>query len=71
MAQGRNEPCACGSGKKYKHCCALKANRTPLGTRIVMALVALMLVIGAIVGLRSIANLDDDSTSPRGTFFSP
>jgi preprotein translocase subunit SecA len=21
--QGRNEPCACGSGKKYKKCCAL------------------------------------------------
>ena len=22
---GRNEPCPCGSGKKYKHCCgALK-----------------------------------------------
>jgi len=20
---GRNEPCLCGSGKKYKHCCAL------------------------------------------------
>lgn len=20
----RNEPCPCGSGKKYKHCCALK-----------------------------------------------
>lgn len=19
--QGRNEPCACGSGKKYKRCC--------------------------------------------------
>jgi uncharacterized protein YecA (UPF0149 family) len=18
---GRNEPCPCGSGKKYKHCC--------------------------------------------------
>ena len=18
---GRNEPCTCGSGKKYKHCC--------------------------------------------------
>jgi preprotein translocase subunit SecA len=18
---GRNEPCSCGSGKKYKHCC--------------------------------------------------
>jgi hypothetical protein len=22
---GRNEPCPCGSGKKYKHCCALVA----------------------------------------------
>ena len=21
---GRNDPCPCGSGKKYKHCCALK-----------------------------------------------
>ena len=21
----RNEPCPCGSGKKYKQCCALKA----------------------------------------------
>jgi tetratricopeptide (TPR) repeat protein len=26
--QGRNEACACGSGKKYKHCCAL-ARTTP------------------------------------------
>ena len=23
---GRNEPCPCGSGKKYKNCCGLKAN---------------------------------------------
>ncbi len=22
---GRNEPCPCGSGKKYKHCCLLKS----------------------------------------------
>ena len=21
---GRNDPCTCGSGKKYKQCCALK-----------------------------------------------
>jgi SEC-C motif-containing protein len=21
---GRNEPCPCGSGKKYKHCCGAK-----------------------------------------------
>jgi len=24
MTQGRNEPCSCGSGKKYKKCCYLK-----------------------------------------------
>ena len=21
---GRNDPCPCGSGKKYKHCCLLR-----------------------------------------------
>jgi MtfA peptidase len=25
---GRNAPCPCGSGKKYKHCCLLKADET-------------------------------------------
>ena len=23
-APGRNQPCPCGSGKKYKHCCGAK-----------------------------------------------
>lgn len=26
---GRNEKCPCRSGKKFKHCCALKEQRTP------------------------------------------
>lgn len=25
---GRNDPCPCGSGKKYKHCCGKKQNLT-------------------------------------------
>ncbi len=24
LKQGRNNKCACGSGKKYKHCCLIK-----------------------------------------------
>jgi len=24
MKPGRNDPCSCGSGKKYKHCCQSK-----------------------------------------------
>jgi hypothetical protein len=54
--QGRNEPCACGSGKKFKNCCAHKAEKTPWSTRIMISVVALMLAIGAVVLLRS---LDD------------
>ena len=70
MAQGRNEPCRCGSGKKYKHCCALKTDKTPLGTRIVVSLVALMLLIGAVVMIASIDNLNDEPTGPQRSFFS-
>lgn len=65
MATGRNEPCPCGSGKKYKHCCALKAQRVPWGTRIVAVLIALALLTGAIVMLGSIGDLDSDPTGSR------
>jgi hypothetical protein len=27
---GRNDPCPCGSGKKYKKCCELKASRSKI-----------------------------------------
>lgn len=30
---GRNDPCPCGSGKKYKQCCLLKNRPKPLGSR--------------------------------------
>lgn len=30
MKQGRNDLCACGSSKKYKHCCQLKVASSPL-----------------------------------------
>ena len=28
MEVGRNDPCPCGSGKKYKKCCLLKEQNT-------------------------------------------
>ncbi|MEJ2419082.1 MAG: SEC-C metal-binding domain-containing protein [Exilibacterium sp.] len=28
---GRNDPCPCGSGKKFKHCCLSKENSTASG----------------------------------------
>jgi hypothetical protein len=30
---GRNDPCPCGSGKKYKHCCLKKGNRSARGRK--------------------------------------
>jgi hypothetical protein len=30
---GRNEPCHCGSGKKYKHCCLDKDNAKAAAAR--------------------------------------
>ena len=29
MAIGRNDPCPCGSGRKYKKCCAAKQEQLP------------------------------------------
>lgn len=62
---GRNAPCPCGSGKKYKRCCALKAQKTPLSSRIALSVIGLMLLTGAIVMLMSLDDLGDDSVGPR------
>ncbi len=48
---GRNDPCACGSGKKYKKCCEAKASGWSRGTLIMALLVAALVVagVGAVV----------------------
>ena len=33
MTTGRNDPCPCGSGRKYKRCCAAKAEAAPAGLK--------------------------------------
>lgn len=43
---GRNDPCPCGSGRKYKQCCALKAARLTRNQMALLALVAVILVGG-------------------------
>ncbi len=51
---GRNDPCPCGSGKKYKHCCALKQGQLSLGARVWFALIGIMLLIGAWLALTQV-----------------
>jgi hypothetical protein len=67
MAVGRNEPCPCGSGKKYKHCCALKSQKSPLATRIIAMLIALVLLTGAVVMIRSLDEFDSEPGGSRGS----
>ncbi len=43
MKHRRNDPCPCGSGKKYKHCCEVKVG--PLGRHKSLVLVAGVVVI--------------------------
>ena len=46
---GRNEPCSCGSGKKYKHCCEAKSGESNGASGGVgVALLVLILIIGGV-----------------------
>ena len=52
---GRNARCPCGSGQKYKRCCALKKDDLTLASRLWLGAIAVMLLIGAYFALTSLA----------------
>lgn len=53
MKVGRNQPCPCGSGKKYKHCCANK--RTALGKihKLFLSVLVLLFVLSVVYAMVS------------------
>ena len=66
MKIGRNDPCFCGSGKKYKQCCEKKAieksNRITKWAAIVFGG---LLLIGALAMASSLVNNDAPATPGR------
>jgi len=46
---GRNAPCPCGSGKKYKQCCARQAHSLPPGLRLLVVVLAVALAIAVLI----------------------
>lgn len=58
----RNEPCPCGSGKKYKRCCALKHGAGMSQTTMVLLAVA---VVGGALALFAMINTDAGGSTPR------
>lgn len=48
---GRNEPCPCGSGLKYKQCCLQRNQGMTLRSRLLALFIGAVLVAGAILAL--------------------
>lgn len=63
MKIGRNEPCPCGSGKKYKQCCLGSEKRTSftLFQKLLAALFALLLLGGLIGSLQAFRSHEGSS----------
>ena len=67
----RNEPCPCGSGKKFKSCCATKRASTVVTSRrsqVPVYVMALALVGGAIAGIRAVTRAPE---APPPAFVPP
>ncbi len=67
---GRNQLCPCGSGLKYKKCCANKEAKTPMALRIVAAVVAVFLIGGLVVFLTNIDDYDPHANTTGGRVWS-
>jgi len=50
---GRNEPCPCGSGKKYKQCHASQETKMTLGQQLMIVAVGVILVGGLVLAVTS------------------
>jgi hypothetical protein len=64
MKSGRNEPCACGSGKKTKHCCGKNDPALAKSNRLGLGIIAIVVVaaVGVIASMRE---------KPKADPFSP
>ncbi len=61
MAVGRNDPCPCGSGKKYKKCCGLpKEDHTESVLRLGRFVLAAVILIAAVAGARALLSGDEE-----------
>ncbi len=68
MKTGRNEPCPCGSGKKFKQCCAKKG--TPSYRLWNLALLLLAAVLLAAVAVAIYSASTEERVAPPGKVWS-
>jgi SEC-C motif len=63
---GRNDPCPCGSGKKYKKCCELTLQNSR-GNTVLLVIVGLLMAAGVATGISSFMS-EKDVARPGGVW---
>ena len=66
---GRNDPCTCGSGKKFKNCCEGKTSATSLH-RVLMVALAIAVLGGIAAGVIALRDASSVQAAP-GRVWSP
>ena len=66
MKVGRNDPCPCGSGKKYKQCCEGKpSGGKALFSKGLVALLGVLFVLAAVGFVATLYGNDPSSAGPN------
>lgn len=58
MKTGRNAPCPCGSGRKYKHCCMSRKSAMPVGYKLLFAGLLVVLAVALVMVVHSIRHYE-------------
>jgi hypothetical protein len=65
----RNDPCRCGSGKKYKNCCLSKDDKKVM-SKMAMIGVAIAVILGLLFLGRALSGGEGPGNCPPGTTWS-
>ncbi len=69
---GRNDPCPCGSGAKYKQCCEGKAaEKTAFRTKWIAVVIGILVLLVAVGTVASFFAYDQNNNAPPGKVWSP
>ncbi len=62
MKIGRNAPCPCGSGKKYKNCCLAKSRSSVTVQQKLLAAAVVLIVVAGLIAVVVAFRSDGPST---------
>jgi hypothetical protein len=63
MNVGRNDPCPCGSGKKYKRCCLNSTQGMSLQSKLLLSVGGVILLVCIVLLISSIRNFEGGPTN--------